>query len=92
MTSSPYPLFLADSITPGEPREGLTDDELYGLYTSWCLLRREPPASSLAFWAAMREGGIPDRCRIARRIIRPGLRMTGPAAADYILASQPSLL
>ena len=92
MTASPYSLFLADSIAPAEPDQGLTGDELYGVYTSWCLLRRELPASSTAFWAAMREGGMPDRCRIARRAIRPGLRMTGPAAADYILSSQPSLL
>ncbi|MCY1199391.1 hypothetical protein D9M72_107930 [compost metagenome] len=92
MTASPYSLFLADSIARGAPGQGLTDDELYGVYTSWCLLRRELPASSSIFWAAMREGGIPRRCRIARQIIRPGLRMTGPAALDYILASQPSLL
>ena len=70
----------------------MTDDELYGVYTSWCLIRRELPASPPAFWSAMREEGMPDRCRIARRVIRPGLRMRGPAAADYILASQPSLL
>lgn len=92
MTASPYSLFLADTIAHAEPGNGLTDDELYGVYTSWCLLRRELPAPQPAFWAAMREGGIPDRCRIARRVIRPGLRMTGPAAADYILASQTSLL
>lgn len=87
MTASPYSLFLADSITSAGPGQGLTGDELYGVYTSWCLLRRELPASPPAFWAAMREEGLPARCRIARRVIRPGL-----AAADYILASQSSLL
>ena len=92
MTASTYSLFLADSIAPDEPNHGLTDDELYRVYTSWCLLRRECPTSSPAFWAAMRERGIPDRRRIAKGVIRPGLRMTGPAAADYILASQPSLI
>ncbi|MFB8369758.1 hypothetical protein ACFC25_10380 [Pseudarthrobacter sp. NPDC055928] len=92
MIASTYSLFLADSIAPAEPNHGLSDDELYGVYTSWCLLRREFPTASPAFWTAMRERGIPDRCRIAKRVIRPGLRMTGPAAVDYILTSQPSML
>lgn len=92
MTVSTYSLFLADSIARAEPNHGLTDDELYGVYTSWCLLHREFPASSPVFWAAMRERGIPNRRRITKGVIRPGLRMTGPAAVDYILASQPSLL
>lgn len=92
MTASPYSLFLSHTIASDQPGRGLTDDELYGVYTSWCLLRRERPASSPAFWAAMREVGIPDRRRSVRGGVRPGLRMRGPAAADYILASQPSLL
>jgi hypothetical protein len=29
--------------------------------------------------------------RLNRRYIRPGLRMTGPAAIDYILANRPVL-
>lgn len=56
MTTSPYSLVLADIIAPAEPGKGLTDDEIYGVYTSWCLLRRELPAPSPAFWAAMRAG------------------------------------
>lgn len=92
MTASTYSLFLADAIVPAESNHGLTDDELYGVYTSWCPLRREFPASSPVFWAAMRERGMPERGRIAKRVIRRGLRMTGPAAVDYILTSHPSML
>lgn len=44
MTASPFSQFLADSIATAEPGQGLTDDELYGVYTSWCLLRRKLPA------------------------------------------------
>lgn len=56
-------------------------DCLYGLYTSWCLLHRINPAAEITFRAAM------QRCGVDRRQRR--LRMTGPAAADYILASYP---
>lgn len=36
--------------------------------------------------------GLQTRRRINRRYIRPGLRITGQAALDYILANGPSLL
>ena len=91
-TTTTYSLFLADCFAAADPSQGPTDDEMYGVYTSWCLLRQERPASPPAFWTAMRELGIRDRCRVATRVVRPGLRMQGPAAADYILTSQPSLL
>ena len=58
MTASPYSLFLSHTIAAAEPGRGLTDDELYGVNTSRCLLRRELPAALAAFWAAVREGGI----------------------------------
>lgn len=40
----------------------------------------------------MSDLGLHERRRINRRYIRPGLRMTGPAAMDYSLASRPSLI
>ena len=35
--------------------------------------------------------GLSERRRVNRRYVRPGLRMTGPAAVDYILSSRPGL-
>jgi hypothetical protein len=58
-------------------------DELYGLYTSWCLLKNIEPKPDKKFWAAMRRRGI--------GIGDSRLHMTGPAAVYYILTSYPSL-
>ncbi|CAM3130914.1 hypothetical protein PSET11_00247 [Arthrobacter ulcerisalmonis] len=76
--------FLGESVSadPGA-EQGLTRDELYGLYTSWCLLNQQSPSTAHALWAALREHRInPDH---------NALSMTGPAATDYILSSAPSL-
>ncbi|MEZ2390706.1 hypothetical protein AB6813_14410 [bacterium RCC_150] len=59
----------------------LTPESFYGLYISWCLLHRINPVQGSDFDAGMRRFGID--------VHRSGLAMTGPAAADYILASQP---
>ncbi len=71
---------------PADPASdhALGRDCLYGLYTSWCFLQpgRAPPED--AFWAAMKKKQIHPK--------RNGLRMKGPAAADYILASYPGLV
>jgi hypothetical protein len=67
---------------PGSEK-GLDSEELFGLYTSWCLLKGCPQESAEALWQAL-----------ATRGIIPGensLAMTGPAASDYILASAPDL-
>ena len=66
-------------ITERETDAGLGKDELYGLYTSWCLINqpRREPARSL--WAALKQHRINPR--------HNHLTMTGPAATDYILAS-----
>ncbi|MET4097259.1 hypothetical protein [Arthrobacter sp. UYCu712] len=93
MTTSDYAHFLADCIaTNADINVGLAEDEIYGLYISWCLLRHEEPQSTKAFWSAMRGHGLSERRRVARRFIRPGLRMRGPAAVDYILARRPALV
>ena len=44
------------------------------------------------FWAAMAQSGHHQRRLHAGHYFTPGLGMTGPAAVDYILSSQPSLV
>lgn len=94
METRDYALFVQDCIaadTLGDHR--ITEDELYGLYLSWCLLNQQQPAPCTSFWAAMSNlGVVHERHGNPGRYLRPGLRMTGPAAVDYILASQPSLV
>jgi hypothetical protein len=92
MNQSHFRQFLAECIEKdGDPSIGLTTDELYGLYTSWCLIQRLEPQPGKSFWANMRAAGIGPR-QVNHRILCPSLRMRGPAAADYILASQPDLI
>ncbi|MFF2244384.1 hypothetical protein ACFVTM_09420 [Arthrobacter sp. NPDC058130] len=85
MADSQYDQFLQEATAPDAASESvLGRDCLYGLYTSWCFLSQTVPRPEDAFWAAMRE-----------KRIRPGhtpLRMTGPAANDYILSSYPGLV
>ncbi|TNB67699.1 hypothetical protein FHJ30_20555 [Arthrobacter sp. BB-1] len=77
--------FLTESVSGDrEPGTGLGADEIYGLYTSWCLLNASDPLPASELWEALKEHNI-----------RPGdktITMTGPAAVDYILASAPSLI
>ena len=76
--------FLAEATTEGsDDGPSLGKDQLYGLYISWCLLHDAAPHPASGFWAALK----------AQRISpgRSGLRMAGPAATDYILATHPSL-
>lgn len=70
----------------------LTEDQLFGVYLSWCALLGQNPGPCESFWAAMSRLGVHERRGNDRRYLRPGLRMKGPAALDYILASQPSLV
>lgn len=85
MTAPHFELFVAEALTTErETDTKLTPDELYGLYTSWSLINKSQPEPPAALWASLREQGIdPEDCELA---------MTGPAAADYILASAPSLI
>lgn len=76
-----YSRFLSECITHDPERHtGLRGDELYGVYISWCLLNREEPGSSTAFWVATKRQGYGARHRLSGRSIWPGLAMTGPAA------------
>jgi hypothetical protein len=80
MAASHFAQFLDEATVPdldtGCP---LGPDCLYGLYTSWCLLHGMKPKPDSIFRAAM------HRCDTDIH----GRRMSGPAAADYILASYP---
>ena len=84
MTSPHFDRFLSEALsTERESDAGLGKDELYGLYTSWCLINQDRPQTAQSLWAALKE-----------RRINPAdnrLTMTGPAATDYILASAPNL-
>lgn len=77
--------FLHEAVN-AEPGcdKGLNCKELFGLHTSWCLLKGYGPQVEKALWHALRQ-----------KSITPGkntLAMTGPAAADYIVSSAPSLV
>ncbi|MDQ0731150.1 hypothetical protein [Arthrobacter sp. B1I2] len=92
MSGSNYRRFLSECIVsvPGK-QPGLGEDDLYGLYLSWCVLNAEEPGSATALSAAAAQEGHTQQDIGWRREWRE-LSMTGPAAVDYILASQPSLI
>lgn len=85
MTANHFEDFLAEAVVQDrEPGMGLGRDELYGLYTSWCLIHKAQPQPPDALWEALEGHGIsPDN---------NNLSMTGPAAGDYIVASAPPLV
>ena len=83
MAHSQFDQFLQESTCPDhESGRTLDNDTLYGLYTSWCQLSQQEPQAEHIFWAAMSQRVNPDQC----------LRMTGPAAADYIICSYRALV
>jgi hypothetical protein len=74
--------FVTDCIARNQDADGLTQEELYGLYLSWCSLRGSMPAPARSFRAGLRAAGIqPAR----GGGVCTGLVMTGPAACDYIV-------
>jgi len=83
MAQSQFDQFLSEA-TYQDPGTGATlgRDAFYGLYTSWCNVSQKAPQTEHVFWDAM------------TKLVGPGdqLRMTGPAAADYILASYPAVV
>lgn len=84
MASSHFQQFL-DEATTSEPSNDfpLGPDCLYGLYVSWAALHGLPPKPDQAFRAGMLRCGVDVR--------NSSLRMTGPAATDYILSSYPAV-
>lgn len=92
MSESNYARFLSECITRGpEKQPGIREDHLYGVYLSWCLLNAEESGSAESLWAALRQQGHRQHLTAGRKEW-PELSMAGPAAVDYILSSQPSLL
>jgi hypothetical protein len=85
MDATQFDQFIAEALTTERETDTvLGPDELYGLYTSWCLIHQLQPAAPGPLFTALSERSIdPQNCELA---------MTGPAAADYILASAPSLI
>ena len=82
--SAHFDLFLAEALTSDRETDGgLDKEELYGLYTSWCLINHRQPEPAEALWTALRG-----------RQIKPSdntLAMSGPAALNYIVCSSPDL-
>ncbi len=77
--------FLQEA-TAFDPEAGaaLGRSRLYGLYMSWCFVSHGVPCPESAFWVAMKQRGIHPG--------RTPLRMTGPAATDYILSTYPEMV
>jgi hypothetical protein len=82
--SAHFDRFLAEALTTERETDGgLDKEELFGLYTSWCLLNDCQPEPAEALWEALK----------GRRIETDDntLAMSGPAALDYIVSSSPDL-
>ena len=84
MAHSQFDQFLEEATYRDPESDATLDgDAFYGLYTSWCYISQTSPQPERIFRAAMRE-------RVGFR--RNGLRMKGPAAADYILTSYQAVV
>lgn len=82
MTKTPLEHFLTECVAADPGGDGLSVEELYGLYLSWCGLEGIAPVGGRAFRAGLRAANV----RIEHRGRRcPDLRMTGPAACDYLI-------
>ena len=84
MSRQHFEAFVSQAIDEEKDKDtGLGTDQLYGLYTSWCLLNNEEPQPPAMLWEALKAHNI-----------TPGnnhVGMKGPAAADYIISSAPNL-
>jgi hypothetical protein len=80
---SQFDQFLQEATHQDPESDATLDrDAFYGLYTSWCYISHAPPEPEHLFWEAMGQRIGP----------RHRMRMKGPAAADYILASYPAVV
>lgn len=84
MTKVPLDNFLSECVSRSSGEDGLSFEELYGLYISWCGLTASEPVRARTFRASLRAAGIApghrgDLCQ--------DLMMVGPAARDYIVHS-----
>ncbi|MFM9432004.1 hypothetical protein [Arthrobacter sp. MP_2.3] len=82
MTKTPLEDFLNECLAADPDGDGLSVEELYGLYLSWCGLEGVAPVGGRAFRAGLCAANVHIENR-GRRC--PGLRMTGPAACDYLV-------
>lgn len=82
MTKTPLEDFLTECVAADPVGDGLSVEELYGLYLSWCGIEGVAPVGGRAFRAGLRAANVPIEHR-GRRC--PDLRMTGPAACDYLI-------
>ena len=82
MTKTPLEDFLTGCVAADPDGEGLSVEELYGLYLSWCGLEGVAPVCDKEFSAGLRAAKVRTEHR-GRRC--PGLRMTGPAACDSLI-------
>lgn len=85
MSHPHHEVFLKQAIDEeGDAEAGLGPDELYGVYTSWCLLNSEEPQAAEALLEARKAHCIkPTNNHVG---------MKRPAATDYIIASAPGLI
>ena len=82
MTMTPLEDFLTECVAADPGGDGLSVEELYGLYLSWCGLEGVAPVGGRAFRAGLRAANV----RIEHRGRRcPDMRMTGPVACDYLI-------
>ena len=82
MTKTPLDDFLTECVAVDPDGDGLSVEELYGLYLSWCGLGGVGPVGGRAFRAGLRAANVRTEHRGSRC---PGLRMAGPAACDYLI-------
>ena len=82
MTKTPLENFLNECVAADPGGDGLSVEELYGLYLSWCGLEGVAPVGGRAFRAGLRAANVPIE---HRGRLCPDLRMTGPAACDYLI-------
>ena len=78
-------VFLSEAVSadPGS-EEGLSREQLFGLYTSWCVLNDQEPLGVHMLWMELRAHHVdPDKNSLA---------MTGEAARDYIVSSAPDIV
>ncbi len=81
--------FLSECLAPDPEGDGLSMDELYGLYLSWCGLKGFAPVRGRTFRAGLWAVNIRPDHRGSRC---PELMMVGPAACDYLIHRELPLL
>ncbi|GAA4036549.1 hypothetical protein GCM10023063_21760 [Arthrobacter methylotrophus] len=82
MSKIPLDNFLNECVCTDSEADGLSLEELYGLYLSWCQLRDSEPVDARTLRASLRAAGVAPS---HRGKACPGLVMVGPAACDYIV-------